>query len=96
MSCAIAADAQRQGTASAVPKRPAASGVLTPEAGAMLGRPARGILPKPNFLRAFAILAFASLLVSGCGYHVAGRDSKLPSGWKAISIPAFKNDTTQY
>lgn len=42
------------------------------------------------------ILALASLLASGCGYHVAGRDSKLPSVWKEVAIPAFKNDTTQY
>jgi outer membrane lipopolysaccharide assembly protein LptE/RlpB len=32
----------------------------------------------------------------GCGYHVAGRASHLPSGWTTIAIPAFKNDTTRY
>ena len=51
---------------------------------------------KLNIFHAFGVLFFVTLLLSGCGYHVAGRDSKLPSGWKEIAIPAFKNDTTQY
>ncbi|MGA8221719.1 MAG: LptE family protein [Candidatus Acidiferrales bacterium] len=37
-----------------------------------------------------------ALFSAGCGYHVAGRSSQLPSEWKTIAIPAFKNDTTQY
>lgn len=36
------------------------------------------------------------LAPSGCGYHVAGRASRLPSDWSTIAIPAFKNDTTRY
>jgi len=35
-------------------------------------------------------------ICTGCGYHVAGHDSKLPSSWHEIAIPAFKNDTAQY
>ncbi len=48
--------------------------------------------------RAALILALlaAVLVVSGCGYHVAGRASNLPEGWKTIAIPMFKNDTTRY
>jgi outer membrane lipopolysaccharide assembly protein LptE/RlpB len=42
------------------------------------------------------VIFFALLLSAGCGYHVAGRSSQLPSEWKTIAIPAFKNDTTQY
>jgi hypothetical protein len=42
---------------------------------------------------AMAIVAIAS---AGCGYHVAGRASRLPSDWNSIAIPAFKNDTTRY
>jgi outer membrane lipopolysaccharide assembly protein LptE/RlpB len=38
----------------------------------------------------------AALLPLGCGYHVAGRGSALPSQWKTIAVPAFKNDTTRY
>ena len=44
-----------------------------------------------------AILALATaLILVGCGYHVAGRSSALPSEWKTVAIPAFKNDTTRY
>jgi outer membrane lipopolysaccharide assembly protein LptE/RlpB len=48
----------------------------------------RGLLP-------LVVLAAALLPVS-CGYHVAGRGSALPSQWKTIAVPAFKNDTTRY
>src|ERR1700728_344866 len=43
-----------------------------------------------------AALAAAALLLSACGYHVAGRAANLPSEWKTIAVPAFKNDTTRY
>src|SRR5579863_7502186 len=43
----------------------------------------------------FALLA-APLAIEGCGYHVAGHASQLPSEWTDIAIPAFKNDTTTY
>jgi outer membrane lipopolysaccharide assembly protein LptE/RlpB len=36
------------------------------------------------------------LAAAGCGYHVAGHASVLPSEWKDIAVPAFKNDTTRY
>jgi outer membrane lipopolysaccharide assembly protein LptE/RlpB len=42
-----------------------------------------------------ALLA-AALGAAGCGYHVAGHASQLPSEWTDIAIPAFKNDTTTY
>ena len=49
------------------------------------------------FARTLALAAFVALLISGgCGYHVAGRAANLPSEWKTIAIPAFKNDTTRY
>lgn len=44
-----------------------------------------------------AVLALAAaVILAGCGYHVAGRAANLPSDWKTIAIPAFKNDTTRY
>jgi outer membrane lipopolysaccharide assembly protein LptE/RlpB len=44
-----------------------------------------------------AVVALAAALIfAGCGYHVAGRAANLPSDWKTIAIPAFKNDTTRY
>jgi outer membrane lipopolysaccharide assembly protein LptE/RlpB len=41
-------------------------------------------------------LLFTVLVSGGCGYHVAGRASQLPSSWQTIAIPAFTNDTTTY
>jgi len=41
-------------------------------------------------------LLFSFLCLTGCGYHVAGRASRLPSEWKEIAVPAFKNDTNRY
>jgi outer membrane lipopolysaccharide assembly protein LptE/RlpB len=52
-------------------------------------RPAAG-----SFFVTCAIIAAAFL--AGCGYHVAGRASALPSEWKTIAVPAFKNDTRRY
>ncbi|HEY4710678.1 MAG TPA: LptE family protein [Candidatus Acidoferrales bacterium] len=43
----------------------------------------------------FALLV-APLAFAGCGYHVAGHSSQLPSDWRDIAVPAFKNDTTTY
>lgn len=34
--------------------------------------------------------------VAGCGYHVAGHSSNLPTEWTTIAVPTFKNDTVQY
>lgn len=41
-------------------------------------------------------LLLAAEFGAGCGYHVAGRASQLPSEWKKIAVPAFKNDTRRY
>jgi outer membrane lipopolysaccharide assembly protein LptE/RlpB len=46
--------------------------------------------------RVLAFAALTAVFTSGCGYHVAGRAPNLPSEWKTIAIPAFKNDTTRY
>jgi outer membrane lipopolysaccharide assembly protein LptE/RlpB len=34
--------------------------------------------------------------LAGCGYHVAGRGSRLPSGWTTIAVPALGNQTLRY
>lgn len=44
----------------------------------------------------FSVPLLSALAIGGCGYHVAGRAAQLPSDWKTIAIPAFKNDTTAY
>jgi len=41
-------------------------------------------------------VVLAALFLTACGYHVAGRASSLPSGWKTIAVPAFVNRTTHY
>jgi outer membrane lipopolysaccharide assembly protein LptE/RlpB len=52
--------------------------------------------PFSRRLVAEVTLAAALILAAGCGYHVAGRAANLPSDWKTIAVPAFKNDTTRY
>jgi len=42
------------------------------------------------------VVAIVAIASAGCGYHVAGRASRLPSNWSSIAIPAFKNDTARY
>jgi outer membrane lipopolysaccharide assembly protein LptE/RlpB len=46
-----------------------------------------------NSLLALVVAAASAV---GCGYHVAGHASTLPSEWTTIAVPAFKNDTTRY
>jgi outer membrane lipopolysaccharide assembly protein LptE/RlpB len=41
-------------------------------------------------------LVLTTMLLTSCGYHVVGRNSSLPSGWKTIAVPAFTNRTTHY
>jgi hypothetical protein len=45
---------------------------------------------------ALSLVILVGIACAGCGYHVAGRASRLPSDWNSIAIPAFKNDTTRY
>ena len=47
---------------------------------------------KNNWLLSFSISCF---LFSGCGYHLVGMGSSLPSHLKTISIPVFKNTSSQ-
>src|ERR1700691_5284059 len=47
-------------------------------------------------LSSLLALLVAALSAVGCGYHVAGRAANLPSEWKTIAVPAFKNDTARY
>ena len=46
--------------------------------------------------RLLCAFVFAVVSCAGCGYHVAGRAANLPPDWRAIAVPAFTNDTTQY
>ncbi len=51
---------------------------------------------KPGYLslRALAALLLA-VLVSGCGYHIAGKSGTMPGGIKSLSIPVFANSTAK-
>lgn len=35
-------------------------------------------------------------VLSGCGYHIAGRDNALPKTIHVIAVPALENKTTSY
>ncbi len=53
--------------------------------------------PRPLLLFAFCLLLLTLLvLLSSCGYHVAGTTNVLPKNVKTIAIPAFGNVTTRY
>jgi len=46
---------------------------------------------------ALLLAVFSGLLgAPGCGYHVVGHNSTLPSGWKTIAVPAFTDRTSYY
>lgn len=45
-------------------------------------------------LKAILIL-FALFVVSGCGYHVAGKGGAMPGGVERLTIPMFENKTTK-
>jgi outer membrane lipopolysaccharide assembly protein LptE/RlpB len=46
--------------------------------------------------RVAAVFLTVALLISGCGYHVAGHGSSLPKTIHVIAIPALENKTTSY
>lgn len=37
-----------------------------------------------------------SLMLAGCGYHVSGKDNKLPTDLRTLAIPAFTNGSQVY
>lgn len=45
---------------------------------------------------AVPVLALLALALAGCGYHVAGKATRLPATVHTIAIPAFVNQTQQY
>lgn len=47
-------------------------------------------------VRGRAILLAMSMLLGGCGYHVAGRSDALPKNIHVIAVPALENKTTSY
>lgn len=45
---------------------------------------------------ATAMLLLAALVLSGCGYRVAGKATRLPANVQTIAVPTFVNQTQQY
>jgi len=45
---------------------------------------------------AFTLAAWLLLMVSGCGYHAAGKAVRLPSDVQTIYVPTFTNITTAF
>lgn len=41
------------------------------------------------------MLAALLSVIAGCGYHVAGKGSKMPGGITSVSIPVFTNATSK-
>ena len=48
-----------------------------------------------KFLRGALCFLVGILVSSSCGYHLAGYGSTLPSHIRAISIPVFKNSSSE-
>jgi len=51
--------------------------------------------PGPRRARVVALLAFAGAVFGGCGYHLVGRSSTLPTGIQSVGIPTFVNRTNR-
>jgi outer membrane lipopolysaccharide assembly protein LptE/RlpB len=43
-----------------------------------------------------ATFSATMMLIAGCGYHVAGRDTALPKGIHVIAVTALENQTTSF
>jgi outer membrane lipopolysaccharide assembly protein LptE/RlpB len=43
-----------------------------------------------------ALILLAAIILSGCGYHVAGRTDALPKTVHVIAVPAIENKTSSY
>lgn len=61
-----------------------------------IAAPAPRPIRKIRLELAAAVLAGATLVFSGCGYHIAGKADTLPETIKTIAIPTFANGTTEY
>jgi len=51
---------------------------------------------KKLLLPAMAMAIAPALMTLGCGYHTAGKASRLPQGVHTIAIPTFVNQTQTY
>jgi outer membrane lipopolysaccharide assembly protein LptE/RlpB len=49
-----------------------------------------------RFILWCALPALMTIALTSCGYHTAGRGTRLPASLQTIAIPAFVNKTQQY
>jgi len=42
------------------------------------------------------LIGFLALIVASCGYHTAGKASRIPTDVKILAVPAFVNQTKTY
>ena len=49
----------------------------------------------PRWALVVVLLAIAGVLFGGCGYHLVGRSSTLPTGIQSVGIPTFVNRTNR-
>lgn len=47
-------------------------------------------------MRAACVLLLSATVLSSCGYHTAGHNSRLPTDLQTIAIPAFVNKTQTF
>lgn len=47
-------------------------------------------------MRTILAAALAACILTGCGYHIAGKADTLPTDLRTIAVPAFQNGTTEY
>jgi Lipopolysaccharide-assembly len=60
-----------------------------------------GISSRVFFLNCFRVFPLClcvstAILLSACGYRVAGTSTRLPAGLKVIAVPTFENRTNRY
>ncbi|OGP12878.1 MAG: hypothetical protein A2052_07680 [Deltaproteobacteria bacterium GWA2_54_12] len=45
--------------------------------------------------RLIYVFALVLILLSGCGYHIAGKGGHMPAGLESLAIPVFENRTAK-
>lgn len=49
----------------------------------------------PRKFAQLVFIIFIFIMISGCGYHIAGKGGEMPGGVKELTIPVFVNATSK-